>query len=158
MRQSLAHVAFHEAGHAVAAWRVGSEIELVTVASDHGLVITHGPTGLHWRDQLERSLLRIYAGPEAQRVFDPASDIVGDGAFDYAAADNLLAIGFGATSESGAALGRIMQREAQALVCRDWPIVAALSAALATRRQLTGPAAVLVMREAASGSGLAAGL
>lgn len=154
---SLAATAYHEAGHAVAAWRIGMTIEGIVADVGVGHIITRGPRGLYWREYLRRRLLMLYAGPEAQRWYEPASDMAADCAGDYSDAANLCVIAYGADSPLLPLVQRVAELRTRTFVRQERTVIDAVAAALICRRHLTGTAALRIMREAAAANGLAIG-
>lgn len=151
-----ARIAYHEAGHACAVWRIGATLERVVInppdrqgrsLGSGGRVHHRGPAGVPHAEFIRRRLLMLYAGPEAQRQHDPASDVLRGGAGDYADAENLAAIGY-ASPETRAAVLRMAEREARSFVRAEWPCIDALAQALLRTPTLDGAAAIAVMRVA----------
>lgn len=148
MSASLASVAYHEAGHAVAAWRIGAAIESVTADPGEGCVVIRGPRGLYWREYVRRRLLMLYAGPEAQRLHDPSTNLAVAGAGDYADAEDMVVIAHGAGSPLSPLVLRVAERRARDFVRRERAAIEAVAAALVGRRHLDGPAIAVLMRAA----------
>jgi ATP-dependent Zn protease len=93
--------AYHEAGHTVAAWRLGAAPKTVTIIP-HGDIQGQATQGApmsgirldfdgsdHARNRIERAIMICLAGPIAQRRFAPRSWRHWHGASDYQMAFDL---------------------------------------------------------------------
>ncbi|MCB2100159.1 MAG: hypothetical protein KDE22_04775 [Rhodobacterales bacterium] len=146
--QSTAH---HEAGHAVAAWCRGVPIKALSIQAlggtdgrfehqpfvgDPGL----SPFGLDdFRAQVEDLAVVLYAGPEAQRRFDPDGmrAIHGDG--DERMADTLLGL-LSSDDEVRAAYANLYRVLARKFVGLPgvWRAIGNLAGDLLDRQRMTG--------------------
>lgn len=150
-------VAHHEAGHVVAAWRVGAEVESVAASAAGGLVIVRGPSGLPGREFVRRRLLVLFSGPEAERQRYPLTDTSAVGAIDYAQAVDLLTIAYGAGSPVIPLMMQVARARARAFVRRERLLIGAVAGALALRHRLDAAAIADIVRSTDPHSSLAAG-
>jgi hypothetical protein len=140
--------AFHEAGHAVAAWRRGLKIHSVTIVPTpefRGHIQHANPLqGIHLdydgspraRLRAEAAIVVCLAGPEAQRRFSPRSWRSFHGATDHELAADLAMSLNGSDEAVNAHLKWL------SIVTRDeiavwWPLVEKVAHALVRERTLT---------------------
>jgi ATP-dependent Zn protease len=72
--ENLDHIAYHEAGHAVAAWKVGFTLDKITLETiEHRWWATHGGAHYSQSDDLLSNAIVSLAGGEAQKVFAPGT-------------------------------------------------------------------------------------
>jgi hypothetical protein len=149
--------AFHEAGHALAAWRLGSEIILVTIRPStwpetrlpsEGRVEHRSGRGDHRAFPHHQAII-YFAGPAAQARHDPRSGVRHDATWDHDAAENVARIACRSPASIGPFL-RLADHEARALVRAEWHCVEALAETLVARETLSGPEAVAVLAAAAT--------
>jgi hypothetical protein len=145
---TLRAVAFHEAGHAVAAVTLGIRVFLATVVPSHDCAghVLHAPIG---ELTVEQALLITLSGPAAQRRYFPLLAVFGPegegdledhiGVFDFAEARTLLRMLHGSDWMDVCAetLPRWLAR-ADRLVGREWLWILRVAAALEQRHTLTG--------------------
>jgi ATP-dependent Zn protease len=133
-------VAFHEAGHAVVAYRLGVEVEYVTIVPDH-FARAHVALGdLFWahgrgsdRANLERAIKIDLAGPLAEvRALGRRRG----GRTDYERASGLARYLAGAAGERE--FLRHMERRIRALIECYWSEIERVAAALLERDELRG--------------------
>jgi hypothetical protein len=141
-------MAFHKAGHVVAAWSRGLEIPGATIVPTlefQGLepladplrgIRFDGDTSVRAREQAESAIIVCLAGPEAQRTHSSRSWRFRHGAVDFRQAVDLASRFNGSDEAVRAYLDRL------ALVTRDeiavlWPLVEKVAHALVRERTLT---------------------
>lgn len=131
--------AWHEAGHAVAAWRFGWTIERVSIVPDIG------ETGLARSGHIEVKsvssgpiplMIFALAGAAAQRRFAPRSRVPAFSGSDLALADRQAQI-HSLSVRSEQALKRFAAEEAGALIDVQWHLVSSLAAALLEKDVMT---------------------
>jgi ATP-dependent Zn protease len=137
-------IAYHEAGHAVVAHRLGVEVEHVTIVPDHtsrghfvhdDLFCARG-LGSD-RANLERAIAICLAGPLAQAwLLRRYSERRCDGRQDYDCASGLARYLAGAAGERE--FLRYQERRTHALVERYWNEIELVAQALIERDQLSG--------------------
>ena len=149
----LESIAYHEAGHAIAARRVGCGIKKVSIVPDEESEgrVTHRPyfTGIQpdWDEsprvqrRLENMALVCFAGPAAQRKFNPHGYRHRDAWGDHHQAMLVLGYMVGNDEELEAYL-RLVEVRATNFVRNDhtWTEIEAVAAALLERKVLTGKA------------------
>lgn len=149
-RRAAAH---HEAGHAVASWRLGDGVGTVTIKP--GVNSDGTPNGGHFelprtRERTiasgwsHRYLVMVLAGAAAQRAHDPCSAVLSCAAHDLRSAGDLAAI-MSTSREAARALLLWAHAEARARVAADRHLVEALAAALLVATTLSGEAATAVL-------------
>jgi ATP-dependent Zn protease len=137
-------IAYHEAGHAVVAHRLGVEVEHVTIVPDHtsrghfvhaDLFCARG-LGSD-RANLERAIAIYLAGPLAQARLLRRLDRRRGGRQDYDCASGLARYLAGAAGERE--FLRYQERRTHALVEHYWNEIELVAQALIKRDQLSGP-------------------
>ena|SRR5688572_8084672 len=143
--------AYHEAGHAVAAFVTGLPVRIVRVSTDGGLV--NHSSGFHrvpadtmkydrpslFRDRVERLIIVSMAGAEAQRIFSPKSWRRYHSLWDMDKAIDLL---FHLAPGGGEELDvyfRLLQIRTKNLLHQQWRGVKALAGALIERAKDSPP-------------------
>ena len=137
-------IAYHEAGHAVVAHRLGVEVEHVTIVPDHtsrghithgDLFCTHGRGSD--RANLERAIAICLAGPLAQAwLLRRYSERRCGGRQDYDCASGLARYLAGSAGERE--FLRCQERRTHALVEQYWNEIELVARALLERDQLSG--------------------
>lgn len=169
MRRSnstLLTTAYHEAGHAYAAWlfRIGFRRQALSVVpkEDYAGMFSHNGLGLgrhpefdgsdRARIRLERHVVMGLAGIEAQRKFRPSSVRSYHAASDYRKAHKVVST-LVADGEELHAYLKLLQIRARKLVTASaaWPIISALAVALAERGTLSHREAMEIVLQAAAG-------
>lgn len=156
--KELHRVAFHEAGHALAVWRLGSMLLSITIEPATwpavripcaGNIRHTWARGPHQDGFAQRHAMILFAGPMAQEQHDPNSDIDWGGYWDFEEAENIANIAC-RSRDSVEPFLQLAEREARALVREYWHCVEALARALLTKPTLSGDEAVLIMESAES--------
>ena len=161
----LEATAFHEAGHAVAAWHAGLKIHRATIVptpGKHGSVKHVSPLrGIHLdydgsdraRLRAEADIVVCLAGPAAQRRHSPRSWRSWHGASDHERAAD-LAMRFNGSDEATSAHLAWLAVVARDQVDSLWDLVERIARELVERRTLSGPeiAACCAARTAAEAS------
>jgi ATP-dependent Zn protease len=140
-------IAFHEAGHAVVAYRLGIEVEFVTILPTHHSAghVTHGDLFCGGADSdraaLERAIKINLAGPMAEALFYPRYRRR-RGSQDYVCAFGLARYlaGWGAQE-----IIRCQERETKKLLNLYWNDVKHVAQALLEYDELTGIAVKGIM-------------
>jgi ATP-dependent Zn protease len=135
--------AYHEAGHAVVAYRLGVEVEHVTIVPDHfsrghfafGDLFCARGLGSD-RANLERAIKICLAGPLAQRRFRRRSYCRRNGRQDYDCATGLARYLVGSAGERE--FVRYQERCTKVLVDHYWSEIERVAQALLERDQLSG--------------------
>jgi hypothetical protein len=136
--------AYHEAGHAVAAWKLGYRsisASIVAVDDSVGEVRHENPYGNNARYdgselgrlRIERAIIIRLAGPIAQKRYRPTSWRRWQGGADYAVAAD-LALQVWDSGEIASAFLKWLDLRAKALVEQNWPAVERLANALLQKR------------------------
>jgi hypothetical protein len=153
-RTPLAAVAHHEAGHAIAAWRLERRVFSVTIEPEesiggsvihknplHGLNIGHfGDDSPRERRRAENSMLIALSGPAAQRKYNRRTVRHYHGASDRKHVYELLIHLCGSDSGFIRAYYRVMEARARALIQHhvNWRAIQILSEELLRERTLSG--------------------
>lgn len=148
--------AYHEAGHAVASWRLGDGIGGVTIAPgidpetgaaiEGAMILARGDRSAAsgWG---HRHLVVVLAGAAAQRALDARSCVLSCAASDLRSARAFAAV-MCRSREAERALLTWAQAEARAIVSADWHLVEVLAAALLTATMIAGEVAIAILVEA----------
>ena len=145
--------AYHEAGHAVADLMLGNGLRRVTVVPDDdaGSAGTcsagefsrksdHSPeldTGTRNRLRMERRVIAVLAGEEAQRQFSPRSVRGRHGDEDRRAAVNLISYFTSSDEELSAYLNLLQIQARQSVRGRSWwPVIVAVAEQLLIKKTL----------------------
>ena len=141
--------AYHEAGHAFAAWVLGLPIKRISIRPDgdaKGFVQHRSPlAGIRLdidnsdraRLKAEKAILICLAGPAAQRKFNPRSYRKHHAASDFDLAGD-LALRLNSSGEAASAHLAWLQIRAADLVSARWHVVSAVARLLLEREEL-GP-------------------
>jgi len=133
--------AYHEAGHAVAAWKLGYRpisASITAVEESVGEVRHENPfpgVNLEFdgsdlaRSRVERAIMIRLAGPIAQKRYRPTSWRRWQGGADYAVAAD-LALRVCGSGEVASAFLKWLDLRAKALIENHWPAVERLAIAL----------------------------
>jgi len=152
MRELRELAAYHEAGHAVAAWTQRLTIYSASIEEnpeDAGYVIHQdslrpgdlscSPQSARTRLAAERNIRVALAGEIAQRLFDPSSVDDSQSANDRLAVNTLLVILHGAMHRSLIdAHFRLLEIETKLIVSKYWSVVEAVASELLRQERLTG--------------------
>src|SRR3954471_6910286 len=146
----LRPTAFHEAGHAVAAYVLGRPIKHATIVPEqwklghvrlggrhHAQRLETTTVGVQARFRLECDVIGAFAGPEAERRATGRANNVGARSDHGYAADVALALAGGDEKEANAYI-RWVRRRAERLIEQYWTQVEAVAALLMERRTVTG--------------------
>ncbi len=149
--KALQLTAYHEAGHAVAAWHVRLTSKHLSIIPDDSSAGRHFPgpyfPGVNpefddspkCQRRLENKALVCLAGPAAQRRFSPRGYRWVHGDTDYRHAVELLSYTSPEPDELGAYVGLIEIRARNFVGRRDmWAAIKALAAALLDRGEIPG--------------------
>lgn len=140
--------AYHEAGHTVAAWRLGAGPRTVTIIPHgdiQGEVIPESPIvdialdfdgSDHARNRIERAIMICLAGPIAQRHFAPRSWRYWHGGLDYATAFD-LALRINGSPKAAKAHLKWLEIRTQDLLESLWSYVEGIAADLMIRGTLS---------------------
>lgn len=148
-------IAYHEAGHAVASWRLGDGITRVTIEPSCDAEREERYDGSFTAGRGDRSALggwgfryavMVLAGPAAQRAYDPRSQVPDTAGYDHRELDNLAVI-MCRSPEAQRAFVAWAKAEARALIRQDWHLVEALARQLMVDRTLDGPTATAILAE-----------
>jgi hypothetical protein len=141
----LLTVAYHEAGHAVIAQKLGASLKRVSIkACDQyrGIVRYRG---LKIVDDMDRGRLRAervimiaLAGPAAQRRYRKSSWRTYHGSDDYRQVMKLAAYFFPWDAKTQKAFVRWLELRTEWLVDQHWPAIERLAHALMERTTMTG--------------------
>ena len=159
--KALESIAYHEAGHAVVAWRVGVEAKSLSIISEPGSKgrYIHKPyftditpeydTSPRAERRLKNMVLVCFAGEIAQRRFNSGEwrDYHGERDFDQAV--DLLNYLAGSEDDLQAHINAI-HLQAQQMVEDPsvWLCIGALAAALLEHGELSGTETVRIIRDA----------
>ena len=160
LKYQLAATAHHEAGHAVANWKLGFKIRKVTIVPSDGPLGTTTTKGLALRaseyGKLTGRRIGYYhdmivsqlAGEEAQRRFDPRSIRRDHTARDYRSEKELLKRLHGDAEKECFHAFRYLRERARNFVNHpiNWRLIEDLARALLERRTLTGEEVKGVLR------------
>lgn len=144
-KAALEATAYHEAGHAVAAWRQKVAIKSVSIERDddsHGRMLFESfrvPNleTVSGRDWAERHIIVSLAGPLAQRRFRPSSARGWHGKGDYRTALDLT-YELQGSAELCTAYLDWLQILTKALVDSNWQHIEAVARALLDKREVSG--------------------
>jgi ATP-dependent Zn protease len=134
----LQHTAFHEAGHAVIALRLGYEVGKVTIIRRQGVL---GKAEI--RNRTSPDDIRIdLAGALAEALVSPNDEQIQLGAFSdwrnvRRSTRDFVALGFINGREKGILIDELL-RETRALVRRDKEAITRVAEALLVHKTLTG--------------------
>ncbi len=157
----LEKVAYHEAGHAVAAVVQGRCVKRVSIMERWGI---GGSVCLSWPPRwfcagedatearrqkwVEAEIIMALAGPAANEVFgDPAEECAVRVDREYAVKLALRVAGARASKEALDKFLLPLQRRARSLVVMHWDAVDALAQALLVRHEIRGPQARRIIRQ-----------
>ncbi len=142
-------VAYHEAGHAVIAWRLHllrkKGASILREEDEAGRVWTHSGHGerpdLSWSDssrlRVERSVILSLAGIEAQRRYSPGSVRSYHGSSDREEAMKMLSHVAEPSSDEFPIYWKLLKIRTAAMVRSHWPHIEAVAARLLTSKSLT---------------------
>jgi hypothetical protein len=142
-------VAYHEAGHAVIAWKLHllrkAGASIVSDGGSAGRVHTKRGRGdnpeLSYSDsarlRVERSVMLSMAGIEAQRKYSPSSVRHGHGGSDRDHAIDMLMCVSEPTSDEFPVYEKLLRIRTRAMVNRWWPQIEAVAAKLLKCETLT---------------------
>lgn len=146
-KTKLAATAYHEAGHAIVTLCLGYPVHHVTIEpgddytgvcrSDNPLfdcdLEIDGP-GTATDRRVRHRLFAAFAGPLAERRFDPEGFNIEDSSADYEVIfDLVLRLGGGDNN-----VGEKLEAQADALVLKHWPLIDRAARALLERTTLSG--------------------
>jgi hypothetical protein len=150
--KSERNTAFHEAGHAVAAFCVRQKVRKASIVpkmdtlghvvhsplkfGDNGL-FDDSPRGI---DRAEKRIVICYAGPLASRKFQPRSRWKLGGSGDFDTARMLMAHLQGPDDKYNTLYSKLLWRRAELLVDFRWPEINAVAEALIEHRTLDADA------------------
>lgn len=162
MRRSAREAtAYHEAGHMVAAWRLGMKIRRATIipAEDYAGKVHHESPlkGINLEidgsDRAEmkadKAVLICLAGPVTQRCFRPTSWRRHHGRSDYDLATD-LALRLHGDGEMATAYLGWMSKRAERLVSTNWKFVEAFAASLLAKHTLAASDVPKIIQQVAS--------
>jgi cell division protease FtsH len=135
----IKHTAYHEAGHAVMALRLGYEVGKVTIVRRQGVL-----GKAHIRNRTSPDDIRIdLAGQLAEALVNPSEEKIQLGALcDWRntrrSVREFVALGFIGDQEGGILIEELLH-ETRALVRRDREAISRVAEALLERKTLTGP-------------------
>ena len=165
----LEATAYHEAGHAVAAWRLGLEIPELTIIATEGAAGSATHTSPLWgvdREldgsegagvRMERSIIASLAGPAAQRHYSPRSWRRHHGAGDHDHATELAIRAHGVGEIATAYLEYLIVVTRVLVTGARWPVVCVVAGALLDRGTLSSDETRAVILQAAEEYRLAGG-
>lgn len=158
-RSARLATAYHEAGHAVIAWKRGLKVKSATIVPGDGFDgrVRHssalGRINIEFdgsdraRIRVETAIVVSLAGPEAQRRFNPRSWRAYHGETDYALVTD-LALRANGSPETTQAFVDWLSLVARDVVVLSWPIIEKVAAALIERNTLSAVELEDVMRSA----------
>jgi hypothetical protein len=131
MESDLTETAFHEAGHAVTAYRFGHYVGKTSIVQEGGrlgLSYAEGP----WADGTKdiEYIIALYAGYEAQRKYNGNADITGSSDDNEKAAYYLQFH----TGESETSL----RQKAREMISNNWHILQAIVPKLVQEKEIDG--------------------
>ena len=150
-RSALLATAYHEAGHAVAAWNQNIPIRKISVEKAPGIAgfVHHAPIMGGLRPDVDRSsrvrlraekLVRVYlAGPAAQRRYNARGWRTYHGGEDHRKTVDLIDY-LSVNEVHAAAYIRLLELEAAHIVAVHWGLIVALAKELIAVRAMTGTA------------------
>lgn len=147
----IRNVAYHEAGHVVADFHLGLITHFATIKAEGdllGSVQSPGQNGYVYRTKTDRKtavrdmIVSVYAGPEAERIFDPGCNPLSwmqDEIDAFAMLGEIPPRGCTYVGDDAyfAKLERL-RRDARRLVHTHWADVVTIANALLERETLTG--------------------
>lgn len=159
--KALQSVAYHEAGHAVVAWRFGVRTKRLSIIPDEAAGsagrLQHEPyfTGINpefdssprVQRRLENMAMVCFAGPAAQRRFNPRGWRNYHGEDDFHQAVNLLSY-LASSNDQLQAYVNLIEICAHDVVSAQWHLIEDLASALLERGELTGRECRNLLREA----------
>ncbi len=148
--------AYHEAGHAVAAWKLGYRpVSASIIAADEsvGEVRHENPYGNNaeydgselGRLRIERAIIIRRAGPIAQKRYRPTSWRRWQGGADYAVSADLALLVSG-SGEIASAFLKWLDLRAKALIEQNWPVVERVANALLKRGAMNEDEIAVLMK------------
>ncbi len=134
MKEPLLQTAYHEAGHAVAAYRLGLIVDTTTVVpnKENGTLGTSRSEDFGGREDI----IVLFAGFEAERRYNPKAD-KGCSCGDDTRAEDILSLHPDWTEAE-------LRSEAAQLVESQWREISAVAEALAEFRILNGDEATII--------------
>ncbi len=158
--KALQATAYHEAGHAVAAWYLGAGVKSASIVPDadstgrvyyerHPLegIDIDLDDGPHVQARLEDAIQIALAGPVAHRRFNPRSWRHHHGEVDHRVATDLALKNCG-SAEIASAYLKYLGLLARGIVKTNWVAVEALAEELLERRAMSGEDVEEVIRAA----------
>ena len=146
------HVAFHEAGHAVAHQRLIGAVVSATIEADGikagTVVFADQPDRLSNAEWFERKAIATLAGPAAQRRLCRYSWRREHGCIDDAFVEELALTLCGTSHAATAALARYWALRARNFVRSEWFVISAVAEALLQRKTLDGSEVTATIVEA----------
>lgn len=151
-------LAFHESGHALAAWRLGACLEYVSIEHSAAWADRDGNSlgfvKYHWPNTdkipgklLEEKALISCAGPAAQKIYAPKSDIAAARKDDYENLNKIATL-YCRNPRSVGPFRNLAKFEATYIVHMYWHCVSALASELVRRGYLDGTEATAIMESA----------
>lgn len=150
-------VAYHEAGHAVAAFKQGIGIRRISIMAEAGRdgFVHHAPVMGRYRPDWDNSpqvrvrgerVIRIcLAGPAAQRKFNPRTYRHWHAQGDFEQAAVMMSY-LAAPGEHERAYMRLLKIETRRLVEHNWKLIGALANELIRRRKMSGAETMAFIR------------
>ena len=149
--KKLQSVAYHEAGHAVAAWRLRLKINSVTIrgTDDYAGLTSHSnplrgidievDASDRARCRVENAIMVCMAGPVAQKKFNPTGFRRWHAESDWDHAGDLLIRIAPATVRGGTAYWTLLEERTKGLIGVNWVEVQTLAEALLESETLKRP-------------------